>query len=36
MVDELEINLIFMSYKRDQFDSLCLVYSNSEIILNFC
>lgn len=35
MVEELEMNLIFMSYNRDHFDSLCLVYSNSEIIFNF-
>lgn len=35
MVEELEMNLIFTSYNRDHLFSLCLVYYNSEIILNF-
>lgn len=35
MVEELEMNLIFTSYNRDNLVSLCLVYSGSEIILNF-
>lgn len=35
MVEELEMNLIFTSYNKDNLVSLCLVYSDSEIILNF-